>query len=153
SGSGKSSLARAGLLAQLAAGVIEGSEKWRQVALKPGADPLESLSVVGADALALSSDREAILKLQDQLPHDERILHTQAPLAMRGAPSGARLLVLVDQFEEVFTLSTDENRRRAFIENLLHAAAVADGPTAVVLTLRADFLGKCAAYPRLAAAL
>ena len=78
SGSGKSSLARAGLLAQLTAGGIEGSERWRYAVLKPGADPLESLATAGAEALTLSADPKAILKFQDHLVGDARILHTQA---------------------------------------------------------------------------
>ncbi|MEO6807628.1 MAG: WD40 repeat domain-containing protein, partial [Isosphaeraceae bacterium] len=64
-----------------------------------------------------------------------------------------RLVVLVDQFEEVFTLCNDDPIRRAFLANLLHAATVVGGPTLVLLTMRADFLGHCAAYSELAAAL
>ena len=61
--------------------------------------------------------------------------------------------MLVDQFEEVFTLCNDEAERRDFIANLLHAATVAGGRTIVVLTMRADFYPRCAAYADLAAAL
>ena len=61
--------------------------------------------------------------------------------------------MLVDQFEEVFTLCEDEAARRTFFDNLLHAATVADGQTIVVLTMRADFYGKCASYADLAAAM
>ena len=61
--------------------------------------------------------------------------------------------MLVDQFEEVFTLCHDEAERRDFIANLLHAATVAGGRTIVVLTMRADFYPRCAAYADLAAAL
>ena len=63
------------------------------------------------------------------------------------------LVVLVDQFEEVFTLCNDEAERRDFIANLLHAATAAGGRTIVVLTMRADFYPRCAAYADLAAAL
>jgi hypothetical protein len=59
----------------------------------------------------------------------------------------------VDQFEEIFTLCEDETARQAFIDTLLHAATVVGGPTLVLLTMRADFLGKCVSYPVLAAAL
>ena len=62
-------------------------------------------------------------------------------------------MILADQFEEIFTLCTDEALARALIENLLHAATVVGGPALVLLTMRADFYGKCAAYPDLAAAL
>jgi hypothetical protein len=153
SGSGKSSLARAGLLAQLAAGDLDGSAHWPQIVVKPGADPLASLAIAGADALALGADDAAVLTFQDRLLADARSLHTRASLALRGTPVGTRLVLLVDQFEELFTLCPSEPHRHAFIDNLLHAAGVTDGPTVVVLTLRADFLGKCAAYPSLAAML
>ena len=153
SGSGKSSLARAGLLAQLAAGAIAGSEHWPQILLKPGADPLAALAIAGADALALGTDDQAVLAFQDRLLSEPRSLHTRASLALRGKPPGTQLLLLVDQFEEIFTLCSSETHRQYFIDNLLHAASVTDGPTVVVLTLRADFLGKCAAHPQLAAVL
>ncbi len=71
------------------------------------------------------------------------------PLAELAAAGEADLLV-VDQFEEVFTLCRDEDERRTFIEALLGAA---ERGLRVVVALRADFYGHCAAYPRLAAAL
>ena len=74
-------------------------------------------------------------------------LHTFARLALRDAPRSRRLFVLVDQIEEVFTLCEDEAARRAFFDNLLYAATVADGQTIVVLTMRADFYGKCGLVP------
>jgi hypothetical protein len=63
-----------------------------------------------------------------------------------------RLVVIVDQFEEVFTLCRKEELREALIRNLLYAAKVAQGQTLVILTMRADFYGKCAANAELAAA-
>ena len=61
--------------------------------------------------------------------------------------------MLVDQSEEVFTLCEDEAARQALFDNLLYAATVADGQAIVVLTMRADFYGKCGSYPALAAAM
>lgn len=63
-----------------------------------------------------------------------------------------RLLILVDQFEEIFTLCHRDDLREAFIRNLLYAAKVAQGQTLVILTMRADFYAKCAANAELAAA-
>jgi hypothetical protein len=63
------------------------------------------------------------------------------------------LVVLVDQFEEVFTLCDKDELRDALVSNLLYAAKVAHGPTLVILTMRADFYGKCAANIELAAAM
>jgi hypothetical protein len=147
SGSGKSSLARAGLLAALKQGEIEGSARWPVVISRPGPDPLESLAV------ALSPYTADVLDLAGKLREDERRLHITARVALRDAPPEQRLVVLVDQFEEVFTLCHDERQCQALIDNLLHAASVAKGQTVVLLTLRADFYSKCAAHPRLAAAL
>src|SRR4051794_28072396 len=83
----------------------------------------------------------------------ERSLHVAAGLVLGEPPRAERLVVLVDQFEEVFTLCTDEAQRRDLIATLLHAATVAGGRTIVVLTMRADFYPRCAAYADLAAAL
>ena len=61
-----------------------------------------------------------------------------------------RLLLVVDQFEELFTLCRDEGTRGAFLDNLLYAAGPEpDGPVMVVLTLRADFYALYTQYPRL----
>ncbi|CAL9502331.1 hypothetical protein SUDANB108_03483 [Streptomyces sp. enrichment culture] len=77
--------------------------------------------------------------------------------AEREAPSGARPVVIVDQFEETFTLCPDEAERRAFVE-VLHAVCTPDGPgrpapAVVVLGIRADFYERCLRYPELADAL
>jgi signal transduction histidine kinase len=147
SGSGKSSLARAGLVAALKRGEIEGSANWPVAICRPGPDPLESLAV------ALSPSTLDALDLISKFRDNERTLHITARVALRNAPSGHRLVVLVDQFEELFTLCHNEDLRQALVDNLLYAASVAEGRTAVLLALRADFYGKCAPYPALAAAL
>ena len=70
------------------------------------------------------------------LKDDQRALHLSARLALRDAPATQRLVVLVDQFEEAFTLCQDAATRQALIDNLLYAANIAGGQTVVVLTLR-----------------
>ncbi|HEX9940827.1 MAG TPA: TIR domain-containing protein [Thermoanaerobaculia bacterium] len=147
SGSGKSSLARAGLLAALKRGEIPGSETWPAAVLKPGAQPLERLGE------RLGESRADALKLIQDLASDTKVLHLTTGFALRDAPADRRFVILVDQFEEVFTLCPEEATRRAFIDNLLYAARVADGKTVVLLTLRADFYGHCAAYTDLAKVL
>lgn len=156
SGSGKSSLARAGLLAALKRGEIPGSDAWPAAICKPGEQPLESLAVAlsgAAGAVRLGDSPSAVLNLIRDLGANPRMLHLTTRLSLRDAPADQRLVVLVDQFEEVFTLCPDEAQRQALIANLLHAATAADGRTVVVLTLRADFYGRCAAYPDLATAV
>jgi len=152
SGSGKSSLALAGLIPALGAGKIEGSAGWPIVVFRPGPNPLESLAIALARAGGTEPSALAIQGLIAGLAMDRTTLHLTARLALHEAPN-ARLVVLADQFEEVFTLCTDNRLRLALIENMLHAATVVGGPTLVLLTMRADFLGKAAAYPALAAEL
>jgi WD40 repeat protein len=147
SGSGKSSLARAGLVSRLQ------DEGWPAVICRPGADPLESLAQALATVRPLSPS--ALRELIRDLAADPQMLHLSATLPPGGGGPGSvgRLVVLVDQFEELFTTCADETKRQALIANLLYAATAAGGRTMVLLTLRADFYGRCAAYRELASAL
>ncbi len=153
SGSGKSSLVRAGLLPALARGALPGSAEWPLVVLRPGDDPIESLAVALMANDAIGAATGSLTALVDELASDERRLHRQVRLVLHGRDEDARVVVVVDQFEEVFTLCTDERRRSAFIDGLLYASGLPGGQTIVILTMRADFYGKCAAYARLTAAL
>jgi hypothetical protein len=87
-------------------------------------------------------------------PEDEqRRLHLAAQLALHDQPENHRLFILIDQFEEIFTLCNDEGARCQLIDNVLYAPNVAGGRTIAVLTMRADFYGQCASYPGLRAAI
>jgi WD40 repeat protein len=148
SGSGKSSLVRAGLLPALWAGALPGSQTWQTLVLTPGAHPLNELAV---RLSVLSDDRPAAL-LRD-LEADHRTLDLTIRHTLSGEPDQVKLLLVVDQFEEVFALCHDEGERRRFIEALLYAVEAEEGRTVVVPTIRADFYGRCAEYPKLAARL
>lgn len=146
-GSGKSSLARAGLVSALRWN--KASTDWHVYILIPTAHPLESL----AAALTQESDSvTATATLMDDLARDERSLQIFAKRKI-GAGSGSRLLLVVDQFEELFALCRSEAERASFIGNLLTAVSETDGPVIVVVTLRADFYAHCANYPTLREAL
>jgi WD40 repeat protein len=145
SGSGKSSLVRAGLLPALLRGAIPGVRSWRTCILRPGPAPLTSLAAATA-GLAQDVSMQATL---DGLGSDPRTLHLAVVQALGADAAEDRALFVVDQFEEVFTLCADEDERRALIANLLFAASAPGGPCAVVLTIRADFYQRCAAYPEL----
>jgi WD40 repeat protein len=161
SGSGKSSLALAGLVPALRAGKVEGSATWPIAVFRPGYDPFENLTFELSKLNDLAGSGPALLARTCEylrvrsFADDSRALHFFARYAFDGAPAARRLIMLVDQFEEVFTLcpAEREQTRRAFIDTLLHAASVVGGQVVVLLTMRADFLGKCASYPALAAAL
>ena len=124
---------------------MESSAGWPIVEFRPGSNPLESLaieSLASAGPTVGRGDPRAGFRPRA----DRNILHVTCGPRPGEAPA-ARLVILADQFEEIFTLCTDETLRRALIENLLHAATVVGGPALVLLTMRADFFGKCAAYP------
>ena len=127
SGSGKSSVLRAGLLPALAAGVLPGSEGWRRLLLRPGERPMEELRRV-----LVSGAKDPLAEALDALPGE------------------SRLLLAVDQLEELFTACRSDVERTAFVDTLAGAANDPDGRAIVVVALRADFYGRFAAYPELA---
>ncbi len=136
SGSGKSSLIRAGLLSSLAEGVLPGSERWRQGLMRPGEHPVAELARALA-RLAPSAGQPASV---DPLAS-----------ALEAVRPGERIVLGVDQLEEIFTACRDEGERAAFVEAIVAIAADPDQRALVVLGIRADFYGRCAEYPGLAA--
>ncbi|MEO0707315.1 MAG: hypothetical protein AAF050_16845, partial [Cyanobacteria bacterium J06649_5] len=146
SGSGKSSLARAGLIPELARHPLPGKEQMRIAVLVPGTHPLETLAGVLAkaatqDPMPVAKTREFAteLKLKNEsgLYDGMRRIVDLIP-QIKDMP----LIVLVDQFEEVYSLCQAADERDSFIENLLCAASSPTGNVSVVLTLRSDFLGE-----------
>jgi len=152
SGSGKSSVARAGLVAALKHDEIPGSTRWPVAICRPGLDPAESLAVALSRAVGVGQGASALSDLIAEFQKNEKALHLIARQSLPGNAPDMRLVVVVDQFEEVFTLCRKDELREALIRNLLYAAKVAQGQTLVILTMRADFYGKCAANAELAAA-
>jgi formylglycine-generating enzyme required for sulfatase activity len=161
SGSGKSSVVRAGVVPALNAGEHlkqedrrpAGSERWPVHIITPTAHPLKEL------AASLTQESESVTAqttLMDDLVADERSLDlfVSRRLAQMGEGGSRpkRLLLVVDQFEELFTLCRNCTERKAFVDNLLTAAAPTN-VTTVVLTLRADFYAHCAKFGNLRQAL
>jgi WD40 repeat protein/transcriptional regulator with XRE-family HTH domain len=164
SGGGKSSVIRAGLVPLLRQNSrLPGraappcpETHWQILVVTPTAHPLEVL----ATSLARDAGEVAMAaQLNDALRADPRGLHRHVHERLqrdrRGAqaPAQERVLVVVDQFEELFTLCRDGSEREAFAVNLLTAAGAGGGGTTVVLALRADFYGHLAGYPGLSAAV
>jgi class 3 adenylate cyclase/WD40 repeat protein len=118
SGSGKSSLVRAGVLASIRRGEVPGSGSWSIEIITPGENPAARL------ATALASDGAA-----------------------------PRVVIAVDQMEELFTSCRDAGEREEFVDTLLDAIESGDGKVMAIGALRADFYGHCATIPRLATAL
>jgi energy-coupling factor transporter ATP-binding protein EcfA2 len=174
SGAGKSSLLRAGVLPRIrGAGLasVPGSQAWPCVVLNPTRSPLDELALrVG---LLAGTSAAAVRRDLDADPDGFALTARQAALAPppgsatgprdRAAdrvqpPSHPRLLLVVDQFEQLFTQCADEGQRRAFITALCAAASAGPGPgrppaALVVLAVRADFEARCAGYAQLADAV
>jgi WD40 repeat protein len=153
SGSGKSSLAKAGLIPAINRGELDGSAQWPVVVFKPEHDPLESLAVALAGLDGAKPSAVAMQALLAALRAEENTLHLSTRLTLRDAPASRRVVLLIDQFEEVFTRCDDASKRKALFENLIYAATITGGRTVVLLAMRADFYGKCGPYPALAAAM
>lgn len=145
SGSGKSSVLRAGLLPALADGLLlSAARDWPTVLLTPGPHPLA--------ALAEGVQRLGSGPLTSEVARDPLKFSALIRTTMGSEATGMRLVLVVDQFEETFTLCADEDERQAFITALCTAAGAGgepDAPVVVVLGVRADFYGRCVAYPEL----
>ncbi len=147
SGSGKSSLIRAGVVSALRWNKV--STDWDIYVFTPTAHPLESLA---ATLTQESHSITTIATLMDDLAREARSLQIFAKRKLRST-NGTRLLLVVDQFEELFALCRSEEEKTAFIGSLLAASSEVDGPVILLITLRADFYAHCASYPKLREAL
>ena len=148
SGSGKSSLVRAGLVPQLSGGVMVGDrDTWLVSTMKPGDDPIYSL----AEELVSSSgtpnpERSKELKEAIDAEGLKAVLEFVKPHLEKRS---ANLLLIVDQFEEVFrfNLYTNDPEKveqvTEFVNMLLGLAKNKEAPIYVALTMRSDFLGDC----------
>jgi serine/threonine protein kinase len=144
SGSGKSSAVKAGLIPALREGAVPGSAKWFVAEMVPGTHPLEELELalwpVSVDpppslVEPMERDIRGVLRTIRRVLPDEDDVH---------------LLLVIDQFEELFTTVTDDERRTFFINSLLAAVKAPRSPIRVVATLRADFYDRPLQIPHLA---
>ena len=159
SGVGKSSLVRAGIVPQLKSS----GEGWEAVILRPGRSPLVSLAAIQAelarstttDPAAASSAARSGEHAAHRVPAELRVAPGQLGVALRAWAhrAGRRVLVFVDQFEELFTLCADPEERAAFLACLDGVADDASSPLRVLLSIRSDFLDRLAEHRHLAAAI
>lgn len=140
SGSGKSSVVRAGLVPALRAGGLPGSRGWLITDMFPGSYPFQELE---AALLRVAVERPP--GLIDDLTGDNRGLlrATKQILPL----DDSRLLLIIDQFEELFSAVASEETRRLFLESLLTVARDERSRVKVVVTIRADFFDRPLEYP------
>lgn len=160
SGSGKSSLVRAGLLP-----LLEGEKTWRTVTIHPGDHPMTELT----DGLAELAERvegdddethRSIRRRRVELALKRSSFGLSAALDEMPSLGDASVLVVVDQFEELFrytgTVGAASEKRVAdtlwrdeaafFVQSLLEATRMAERPIYVLITMRSDFIGDCARF-------
>jgi WD40 repeat protein/DNA-binding SARP family transcriptional activator/type II secretory pathway predicted ATPase ExeA len=142
SGAGKSSVVRAGLVPAIRDGALSDRKDAFVADMLPGAHPMEEL-----EAALLRIAVRPVLRLHDRLGSGSRGLLEAVDLV---APIGGEVVLVVDQFEEAFTLTTDEWERERFLESLRVAAADPESQLRVIVTLRADFYDRPLLYPRFA---
>jgi serine/threonine protein kinase len=145
SGVGKSSFVRAGLVPALK----RSGETWETLVLRPGRKPLEALAAViqpmVATAVNLADEMDEQKKLVETLRREPG--HLGHVLRGRARRDNRRLLVFVDQFEELYTQVADAEERAAFTACLSAVADDATSPLRVVLSIRSDFLDRLAEDP------
>ncbi len=140
SGSGKSSLVRAGLIPAINAGALLGSDAWRTALFTPGRDPMAELHYQ-VSRVSQGSTTEVSL--------DQLLAHPTLARHLGSVDGSAPLLLCIDQFEELFTLAPPD-QRNLFVAALSAMADPADSRVQVVIAVRADFYGACAQIPWLA---
>ena len=162
SGCGKSSLVLAGLIPALEAGfVIEAGSRWKIATMRPGTHPFAALTdalqkndLLGqeqkSENLAADASGKKFGAVLQKGPKSLVELLEASPL-----PEGTNLLLIVDQFEELFRLREKNNsdEQDAFVSLLLETVAQPDLAVYVVITMRSDYLGDCAIFRRLPEAL
>lgn len=160
SGSGKSSLIRAGLIPTLKGGfLVEKRDQWFMGIMKPGEEPLTRLARCLLHSISPEQEptTEAIETLVENLRSKgkQAILEAIVPTLKK---SGANFLLLVDQFEEIFRFRAQAQARESFeaelfVDILLRLVEQEVWPVYVVITMRSDFIGDCAAFHGLPEAL
>lgn len=144
SGSGKSSVVRAGLLPELRSGALEGSDRWLITDMYPGSRPFEELEA-------------ALLRVASRRPDDLLGILRSGPDGLLRAvkqilpPGEGELLLVIDQFEELFTLVDSEEDRQLLLDALVALADDARGRARTLITLRADFFDRPLDYPEFGA--
>ena len=140
SGSGKSSVVKAGLLPVLRQGALPGSQQWFIIDMLPRAHPIEELDI---NLSRISANPN--VNVSQQLSRDERGLLRCARMIL--PKEDGELLIIIDQFEELFTLVEDKNEASHFMDLIYSSVTDSHSQVNVIITLRADFYDRPLMYP------
>jgi WD40 repeat protein/serine/threonine protein kinase len=150
SGSGKSSVVKAGMMPAFRRGAVKGSQKWFMTSMVPSDDPFREMS-------------EALMRVARHLPDDWGTMLRKSPQGLyklldlilpidgkedKEEKESSELLLFIDQFEEVFTQSEDEESRVLFLGSLWYALNQPNSRLRLIITLRADFYDRPLYYPQ-----
>ncbi|GAB5490914.1 MAG: hypothetical protein Phog2KO_11290 [Phototrophicaceae bacterium] len=138
SGSGKSSVVKAGMIPHIQNGILDKEVDWYTAEIVPGTHPMEELEV----ALLAVATHE-IPDLYDILSKDERGL---VRAIKRIVPEDSEFVLFIDQFEEAFTLVSDNDERTHFLQSILNAVEDERSRIKIIVTLRADFYDRPLLY-------
>ncbi|OYD90663.1 hypothetical protein CDG76_31100 [Nostoc sp. 'Peltigera membranacea cyanobiont' 210A] len=140
SGSGKSSVVRAGLLYQLQLGRrLSDSDTWQLKIFRPGINPLQNLALAFLESELSDIERASQLAKAEELIAKGAVGFGQ----LITAAQTQRVMLVIDQFEEAFTQCQDITKRQQFFECVLGALQRDDNKLCLIITMRADFFGKC----------
>ena len=157
SGTGKSSLVRAGLIPQLFGGYLQGAgNKWNIAICRPGKDPVENLAIALSSIKGHSKDKSHIYENYQSIGPQLNssiygILDADESLNA-DLPPGEKpnLLIIIDQFEELFRFDRRDmgkkNIENHFVNLLLKASLNVNSAVYVIITMRSEFLGDCVKY-------
>ena len=154
SGSGKSSLVRAGLLPSLYRGFMtQAGSRWRVAIMRPGENPIGNLAEALSNRILATSaiEESGIQRIVTETMLRRGRLGLVEVVQNANLPARTNLLVVVDQFEELFRFQNTQKQNRedeaaAFVKLLLAAAQQQGVSIYIVLTMRSDFLGDCAQF-------
>ncbi len=158
SGSGKSSLVRAGMIAELHGGTMtRAGSTWEVMILRPGGSPVENLARAFVESDLYDREDPSTLPRLLATLNRSRFGLVEAMKQCELFEPGTNLLVVVDQFEELFRFRQQgvdsEETAAAFVNLLLTASEQAEWPIYVTITMRSDYLGDCSEIPGLAEAV
>ena len=139
SGSGKSSVVKAGVIPSIRVGKVESADHWFIATMVPGSHPIQELTEA---LLSVATDNDAVA-FDPEFKDEKRLSRITQQLYK---DSQSTILLFIDQFEEIFTLVEDEAERRYFLNNIAYAVNDPECNLRIILTLRADLYDRPLLY-------